>query len=173
MTVLADFPERESAERLARMYEGEWTVVEREERIEEEAPPPPYTTAELLADAVARLGWTAAQTITAAQSLFEQGYITYPRTDSTWVAPEARADARRIILEQYGENALGNLSLGADHSADAHEAIRPSQAARLPDALDVSPQEQALYRLIWLRFLAAHMRPARLQVVSITLEKET
>lgn len=157
--------------RLAETYAGEWTVIERQERIEEEAPPLPYTTADLLEDAALRLGWTAEQTMRAAQSLFEQGLITYPRTDSARVAPEASQAARQVIAERYGSDAWRNISLSDGGGQDAHEALRPADPRRAPDGLNVSPQEQALYRLIWGRFLAAHMRPARLKVVTVTLEK--
>lgn len=159
------------ARRLAEAYAGEWTVVERHERIEDEAPPPPYTTAEMLEDAALRLGWTAEQTMAAAQSLFEQGLITYPRTDSPRVSPEASQAARQVIAERYGADAWGNLSPTEGGGQDAHEAIRPTDPARAPDALSVTPQEQLLYRLVWQRFLAAHMRPARLKVITLVLEK--
>lgn len=164
-------PEETLARQMAEQYGGEWTVAAREERIEDEAPPLPYTTADLLEDAALRLGWTAEQTMAAAQSLFEQGLITYPRTDSPRVAPEARQAARQVIAERYGAEAWGNFSPAEGGGQDAHEAIRPSDPRLAPDGLSVPPQEQALYRLIWGRFLAAHMRPARVKVVTVILEK--
>lgn len=165
-------PSEQEARRLAEMHAGEWTVAGREERIEEEAPPMPHTTAELLEDAALRLGWTAERTMAAAQSLYEQGLITYPRTDSPRVSAEASERAQGVIAERYGAEAWGNLSLSAAGGGqDAHEAIRPTDPRRAPDGLNVPPQEQTLYRLIWQRFLAAHMRPARLKTVTVTLEK--
>lgn len=172
MISLAITPGEEEARRLAEMYAGEWTVVEREERIEEEAPPLPYTTADLLEDAALRLGWTAERTMAAAQSLYERGLITYPRTDSPRVSAEASEQARGVIAERYGAEAWGNLSLStAGGGQDAHEAIRPTDPRRVLDGLDIPPQEQELYQLIWQRFMAAHMRPARLKAVTVTLEK--
>lgn len=168
---IATLPDETLARQMAEAYTGEWTVVAREERIEDETPPPPYTTADLLEDASLRLGWTAEQTMAAAQSLFEQGLITYPRTDSPRVAPEASEQARQVIAERYGVEAWGNFSPAEGGGQDAHEAIRPSDSRRAPDGLSVPPQEQALYRLIWQRFLAAHMRPARIKVTTLTLEK--
>ncbi|MEP0805696.1 MAG: hypothetical protein HRF47_09415 [Chloroflexota bacterium] len=168
---LAVVPSEQEALRLAEACTGEWTVAAREERIEDEAPPLPYTTADLLEDASLRLGWTAEQTMAAAQSLFEQGLITYPRTDSPRVSPEARQAARQVIAERYGADAWGNLSPAEGSEQDAHEAIRPSDPQRAPDGLSIPPQEQALYRLIWGRFLAAHMRPAKVKVVTVILEK--
>lgn len=171
MVNLATVVAEAEAIRLAETYAGEWTVAAREEHIEDEAPPLPYTTADLLEDAALRLGWTAEQTMQVAQSLFEQGLITYPRTDSPRVSPEARQAARQVIAERYSADAWGNISPSEGSGQDAHEAIRPSDPQRAPDGLSVSPQEQALYRLIWGRFLAAHMRPARVRVVTVILEK--
>lgn len=157
--------------RLADSYAGEWVIVAREESTEEEYPPLPYTTADLLEDAAIRLGWTAEQTMKTAQSLYEAGLITYPRTDSQRVTPEASKKARQVIAERYGATAWRNFSPSTGDGQDAHEAIRPTDPIRAPDGLGVSPQEQLLYRLIWTRFLAAHMRPARLKIVTLTLEK--
>jgi DNA topoisomerase-1 len=159
------------ASRLARYYEQEWIVIGREEQIEDNPPPAPYTTAELLEEAAVRLGWNASQTMGAAQRLYESGYITYPRTDSQRVSSSASEKARQVIVARYGVAALGkSFPYLSGNGQDAHEAIRPSDPTRDPDSLAVPPQEQALYRLIYQRFLAAHMRPARIKVVSLTLE---
>jgi len=158
--------------RLARYYEQEWIVTGREEQIEDEAPPAPYTTADMLAEAAARLGWNASQTMQTAQRLYEGGHITYPRTDSQRVSPSASEQARRVIAARYGAVLLGkSFPYLSGNGQDAHEAIRPSDPTRAPDSLAVSPQEQALYRLIYQRFLAAHMRPAKIKVVTLTLER--
>jgi len=168
-TTVAVLRERAAAERLAQEYEGEWVVARREERLENEAPPAAYTTADLLEDAAARLGWNAAQTMKIAQSLFENGHITYPRTDSAHVSAEAREAAQAVIFQRYG---AGEWGFPPFEEAGAHEAIRPSDPARDPDGLALDPQAQALYRLVWLRFLSAHMRPAVVKVVTVTLEKK-
>jgi len=163
-------PEEQTARALAEQQAGEWQVVEREERIEEDAPPLPYTTADLLEDAALKLGWSAEKTMQTAQALFEAGWITYPRTDSTRVAEEAVQAARRAVAERYGTEMLGK-SFPQAETDGAHEAIRPSDPLRGPETVS-GAVEQLLYRLIWSRFLAAHMRPARIQVVTLTLEKE-
>ncbi len=163
---------REQAERLASAYGGAWRVVARDERMQAEAPPPPYTLLTLLADAAERLGWPAETTARVAQRLFEDGWITYPRTDSVRVSSLAIQAARRVITAAYGPEWLGeDFRLAADATAqDAHEAIRPTDPAIMPERLG-NPQAQALYRLIRNRFLAAFMRPARVRLVSLTLEK--
>ena len=83
-------------------------VKDRREMIVEEAPPPPYTTAELLRDANQRWGWPVERVMEAAQVLFESGWITYPRTDSTRLSPQARDSLRHTVLATYGPNALPN-----------------------------------------------------------------
>ena len=165
---------RQQAEALAARRSGRWRVTDRREEIRMEGPPPPYTTAELLADASRKLGWGAERTAEVAQRLFESGWITYPRTDSVRVAPEAADAARQVIAARYGSAWLGETfpQPRADdaHVQDAHEAIRPADAARPAEELS-DPAENALYRLIRARFLAAYMRPARLKVIHLTLEK--
>ncbi|RLD04608.1 MAG: hypothetical protein DRI56_10960 [Chloroflexota bacterium] len=81
-------------------------VKKRKEIIVEEAPPPPYTTAELLRDASHRWGWPVEQVMKTAQALFEGGWITYPRTDSTRLSPQARDSLRNTVLVTYGPSAL-------------------------------------------------------------------
>jgi DNA topoisomerase-1 len=162
-------PEEQTARALAEQQAGEWQVVEREERIEEDAPPLPYTTADLLEDAALKLGWSAEKTMQTAQALFEQGWITYPRTDSVQVTAEAVQAARRVVAERYGEEMLGK-SFPQVEMDGAHEAIRPADVRRSPEEVQMA-EGQLLYRLIWSRFLAAQMRPARIQVVTLTLEK--
>lgn len=162
---------RAEAERLAEVYSGEWVLVEKMSRVVEEAPPPPYTTAELLADASARLGWRAEETARVAQALYENGWITYPRTDSRRVSAAAVEAARQAIAKEYGEEWLGTVqTYEGENGQDAHEAIRPVDPR--VTAEDITDAQQAvLYRLIRARFLAAFMRPARIQEVTIILEK--
>ncbi len=165
---------RPQAEALAEAYAGEWQVVGRQERVEEEPPPRPYTTAALLADAAERLGWSAGRTMRAAQALFEAGFITYPRTDSSRIAPSAAERIRRAAAERYGAQALAphppSRQAGEPFRQDGHEAIRPTDPARSPAQVPAGETRQ-LYDLVWRRSLAAFLRPARLRVVTLTLEK--
>ena len=121
-----------------------------------------------------------------AQILFERGWITYPRTDSTHVDPEAVQAARAVVVALYGKKALREsgggwpVRLRPQRQADepdpeapgkAHEAIRPTDPSCWPGELEeLRPATVALYRLIWRRFLAVQMRPARYQVIVATFE---
>jgi DNA topoisomerase-1 len=178
--VVETCPEEQAAHIAASAYEEkDWVVAERQETVELEYPPLPYSTAELLADAHRLLGWGAGKAMGIAQSLYDEGFITYPRTDSQRVADSASEAAKEVIRSTYGTAMLGRKSPNerlalAPHQQDAHEAIRPSDPAQYPDALrSGNPQGNALYRLIWQRFIASHMRPAQVKVVTVTLEAAT
>ncbi len=145
--------------------------------------PPPFTTSTLQQAASSRLGWSAGRTMRVAQRLYEGvdlggervGLITYMRTDSTRVAPEAVKEARTFIEKTYGEAYLPEKppAYRAKKGAqDAHEAIRPTSVARTPEAVRpyLSDEEAKLYELIWRRFVASQMRPARYRNTAIRLE---
>ena len=194
LTVINTFLDQESAGAAAQSL-ARLVVVDQRVEIVEEAPPPPYTTADLLEEAILRLGWDAAQVMQVAQRLFEgiildgahTGLITYHRTDSIRIVPEAAAQARAVIAEMFGPQALpaqgsspsstwwkrfpwpSRLAAPEEH---AHEAIRPTHPGRTPEQLvpHLDEQSLALYRLIWERFLASQMRPARYRQVTVELE---
>src|SRR5439155_452196 len=143
--------------------------------------PPPFTTSTLQQEASRKLGFGASRTMRAAQSLYEGialaegqvGLITYMRTDSVAIASGAVAEARQVINSRYGEafvpkrpNTYRTRTRGAQ---EAHEAIRPSNFARTPDALrdQLKPDEFRLYELIWKRALASQMAPARFDQVGV------
>jgi len=168
-TVVSD---EQTARALAKQQAGKWRVVKREERVEEDAPPLPYTTADLLEDAARKLGWSAKKTMQVAQELFEAGWITYPRTDSTRVEGEAVQAAREAVAERYSKGVLGKSFPKPAKTDGAHEAIRPADVRRSPNGVQMTAEGKLLYRLIWNRFLATQMRPARIKVVTLTLEKE-
>ena len=168
-------------------------VVAHHSRVVAEAPPSPYTTLDLLEDVALRWGWSARKTMAAAQTLFEAGLITYPRTDSAQVASEALKAGREVVAKLYGRQALSPIPASpsrmatwlkrewkkanqedATEIAEAHEAIRPTDPASLPDDLpDLENEALALYRLIWQRFLGSQMRPVRYQILEVTFEIET
>jgi DNA topoisomerase I len=87
-------------------------VVDRHDEIVTEAAPAPYTTADLLADAMPRYGWSGKQVMEIAQKLFESGWITYPRTDSQRLAPDAQAAIRDAVSAIYGADMLGKRDVG-------------------------------------------------------------
>jgi DNA topoisomerase-1 len=138
-------------------------------------PSPPFITSTMQQAASSRLGFGAQRTMRAAQSLYEGvnipgegpvGLITYMRTDSTHLAPEAVNAARAHIGRTYGEKYLPEKAIFYKSSnkdaQEAHEAIRPTDAARHPDSLKrvLKPDEHRLYTLIWERFVACQMVPA-------------
>jgi len=148
--------------------------LKRRERIKN--PPPPFTTSTLQQEAAKRLGFTAQRTMRTAQHLYEGvelgaegavGLITYMRTDSTRVAAEAAGSARAWLGSQYGQRYLParpQLWAGKQQKSaqEAHEAIRPTDATRTPEAVRpyLDRDEHRLYELVWLRFVAGQMAPA-------------
>ena len=151
-------------------------VLSKKTRTVSDAAPLAYTTLTLLEDASKKYGWSVERSMAAAQSLFEQGLITYPRSDSTQLAPEAVESARQVIHERYGFIALKPVSLQERFLAPvaasgAHEAIRPADPSLFPEEqAGLLPDQAALYRLIWQRFIASQMQAARYQVIEVELE---
>jgi DNA topoisomerase-1 len=143
-------------------------------------PPPPFTTSKLQQESIHRLRFTAKKTMMIAQQLYEGidlgpgepvGLITYMRTDSTRIADVAAAEARQLILERFGrEFALERPRhfRNSKQSQDAHEAIRPTSSFNTPEKVApfLSKDQQALYQLIWQRFIASQMQEALIDQVS-------
>ncbi|WP_022798377.1 type I DNA topoisomerase [Thermus islandicus] len=161
-----------------------YRVAQVETRERRKAPPPPFTTSTLQQAASSRLGYTASRTMRIAQRLYEGvdlpegtvGLITYMRTDSVRVSPEALQAAREVIREAFGveylpeaPRAYRNRKEGVQ---DAHEAIRPTDPRRTPESLrrHLTEEEYRLYDLIWRRFLASQMRDALYEQTSVFLE---
>ncbi len=161
-----------------------YRVARVETRERRKAPPPPFTTSTLQQAASSRLGYTAGRTMRIAQRLYEGvdlpegtvGLITYMRTDSVRVSPEALQAAREVIREAFGAEYLPetprvyrNRKEGVQ---DAHEAIRPTDPRRTPESLrkHLTEEEYRLYDLIWRRFLASQMRDALYEQTAVFLE---
>jgi DNA topoisomerase-1 len=125
-------------------------------------PLPPFTTSSLQQAASKGLGLSPEKTMALAQTLYEQGWITYMRTDGVSVAPEAQAAARDYIAREHGADYLPpeppTYTVKAANAQEAHEAIRPTDVNRLPQ--EVEGDGAALYALIWTRFIASQMSPA-------------
>lgn len=144
-------------------------------------PAPPFTTSTLQQEASRKLGMAPAQTMRAAQKLYEGieiggetvGLITYMRTDGVDMAPEAIADARRVIAKEYGERYLPGAprkySTKAKNAQEAHEAVRPTDMGRLPKtvARTVDAEQAKLYELIWTRTVASQMESAELERTTV------
>ncbi len=158
------------------------TDVREGERIRKQ--PLPFTTSTLQQEASKVLNFSTQKTMRLAQQLYEGidikgngtvGVITYLRTDSTRVADEAVTNAGTFIREKYGEGYAAKADIRKDGTKkiqDAHEAIRPTDVYRTPDALkeSLSRDQLKLYTLIWKRFVASRMLPARYETTSVKME---
>ena len=142
-------------------------------------PYPPFTTSTLQQEANRKLGFTARRTMQVAQSLYENGHITYMRTDSTNLASVAVAAARDLVSREYGAEYLPAsprlYQTKVRNAQEAHEAIRPAgHPFELPDQLrnELSPDEFKLFSLIWKRTIASQMADARGHRIIITIEAD-
>jgi DNA topoisomerase-1 len=157
------------------------TLVRKEKR---RNPVPPFTTSKLQQEAARKLRFTAKRTMQVAQQLYEGieagdegavGLITYMRTDSTRISPEAQAEARRLITDRYGAQFLPERPpayRSGKGAQEAHEAIRPTSVLREPGHLArfLSKEQLALYTLIWNRFVASQMRPAVFDTTAVDIQ---
>jgi len=144
-------------------------------------PKAPYTTSTMQQEASRRLRFTARRTMSFAQQLYEGvdlgdgpvGLITYMRTDSVNVAEQAQADARKFIVEKYGDRFAPpeppEYKTKAKGAQEAHEAIRPTSVLRTPKSLKpyLSRNQYRLYSLIWKRFVASQMAPAVYDTIAV------
>ena len=134
-------------------------------------PAPPFTTSTLQQAAGQRFGFTAKMTMSLAQRLYEEGNITYHRTDSLNLAESSLISAKDFITEKYGQNYWAGKVVKyktKDKGAqEAHEAIRPAYADKTPKSLKgIDARQLKLYTLIWQRFIACQMAPAIFDSVS-------
>lgn len=139
-------------------------------------PSPPFTTSTLQQEASRKIGYTIKKTMMLAQSLYEAGYITYMRTDSTRLSSEALGMAKGYISSVYGENYYQYRVFKQKKDAqDAHEAIRPSNASNSFDEIkaDTSSDAVKLYKLILNRFLASQMAQAVYDSTTVTFDVES
>ncbi len=175
-TLSAAAPAKELVEELrAQPFE----VVEVRQRERNDKPPPPFTTSLLQQRASTRLRYSASRTMALAQQLYEgielgeegpTGLITYMRTDSFRVAEEALTEVREFIGKRFGPEYVPekpNRPAKRKGMQEAHEAIRPTDVRRTPEDLRPHLREDQfrLYRLIWNRFVASQMPPARILVM--------
>jgi len=143
-----------------------WVVSSVEERPSTRKPAPPFTTSTLQQEANRKLRLSAQQTMRIAQKLYEEGYITYMRTDSVHLSEQAIRAARACVESMYGKEYLSpeprQYTTKTKGAQEAHEAIRPAGSEfRLPSQTPLTGQELALYDLIWKRTVASQMAEAR------------
>ena len=154
-----------------------WTVNSVDERAVKRKPSPPFTTSTLQQEANRKLRMGARQTMRIAQSLYEQGFITYMRTDSVHLSDEAIAAARSCVEKMYGLEYLSpkprQYTTKSKGAQEAHEAIRPAgKTFRTPQETGLKGQEFALYDLIWKRTVACQMADSRQTHITVNLQVE-
>ena len=155
-----------------------WRVTSVEERPAKRSPAAPFTTSTLQQESSRKLNLSAKDTMRVAQGLYENGYITYMRTDSTNLSQEAVDGARRAVRTRYGEEYLSpkprQYSKKARNAQEAHEAIRPAgKAMKTTEEHGLTGIDGRLYDLIWKRTVATQMADARLLFVNVKLEAGT
>ncbi len=171
----AELPTRFETEQQARDFLSQcigatFTVVKSEEKPAQRYPAPPFTTSTLQQEAGRKLGMSVSQTMSVAQHLYEQGLITYMRTDSVNLSQQALAQCKEEIIKLYGEkySSWHNYKTRTKGAQEAHEAIRPSYIDR--QSIEGTPAEKKLYDLIWKRTVASQMVCAELDRTTITID---
>ena len=164
------FENKEQAEEFLRKSIGAaYTVTKVEEKPAKRYPAAPFTTSTLQQEAGRKLGMSVAQTMSVAQHLYEQGLITYMRTDSVNLSQQAIAQCKTEITSLFGEkySAAHNYKTKTKGAQEAHEAIRPSYINRMH--IEGTPAEKRLYELIWKRTVASQMVPADIDRTTIAI----
>lgn len=159
---------------VALLQHASYQVTEREDKPSSSKPQAPFITSTLQQAASTRLGYGVKKTMMLAQRLYEAGYITYMRTDSTNLSADAVNAVRDFIGSQFGPRYLPPepVSYGSKANAqEAHEAIRPSDVQVQASALgDMEADARKLYELIWRQFVACQMTPAQYDVTNVTVQ---
>ncbi|MGD8298436.1 MAG: type I DNA topoisomerase, partial [Desulfobacterales bacterium] len=177
-------PDKKAADQILKELEGEKFIVEDiHKRTTKKNPLPPFITSKLQQEAIRKLRFSARKTMMIAQQLYEgidlgpgepEGLITYMRTDSTRISAEAATEAQQLILERFGkEYALQKPRFFKNKKKvqDAHEAIRPTSVFNTPEKIKsyLTPDQLALYQLIWQRFMASQMTQALINQISVSI----
>ena len=174
----AEYPKRldtrEAAEGfLSSCIGATYTVSNLETKPAKKSPTAPFTTSTLQQEASRKLGFSVAQTMRVAQSLYEAGKITYMRTDSVNLSTQAQSQAARVIEELYGKEYAHTRQFRTKNAnaQEAHEAIRPTDFSL--NKVEGDRNEIRLYELIWKRALASQMADARLERTTVTIDIST
>jgi DNA topoisomerase I len=169
---------------LAQLEKATWRVRSIEKKERQRRPLPPFTTSQLQQQAAGRLGFNVRRTMGVAQRLYEGieiggegtvGLITYMRTDSTRMSPDAVKEIREFVGKKYGDKylpATENVYKSKKDAQDAHEAIRPTSVSFVPDEIRryLSDEQYRLYRLIWERAVSSQMTPAVFDQTTVDIE---
>lgn len=165
------FPTRQEAEAFLRSAaDATFTIDDVQTRPMHRSPAPPFTTSTLQQEAAHKLGLPVAQTMLVAQHLYENGLITYMRTDSVNLSTLALGTSRSVITDLMGEQYVKTRQYhtSSKGAQEAHEAIRPTYMDRT-ELTDGTPQERRLYDLIWKRTVASQMADAEIEKTTATI----
>ncbi|WP_317928707.1 type I DNA topoisomerase [Halioxenophilus sp. WMMB6] len=161
---------------VATLSPAKYQVTAREDKPTQSKPSAPFITSTLQQAASNRLGFSVKKTMTMAQRLYEAGYITYMRTDSTNLSQEAISACRNFVQSSYGDKylpATPNIYSSKAGAQEAHEAIRPSDVTIKPTQLSGMERDaERLYTLIWQQFVACQMPPAEFTSTNVVIETE-
>ena len=156
---------------------GPWSIIEVSEKPRTSNPKPPFTTSTLQQEAARKLRSSARQTMSTAQKLYENGFITYMRTDSTHLSDEAIEGARKIVQNNFGPEYLPSspkqYKSKVKNIQEAHEAIRPAHKNFVPIEKvkkSLGKEGSNLYELIWRRTIASQMKSAKLKQTSVIIK---
>lgn len=179
-TLLADRDvavlDENSAKALEQQLEGQpWKVIDVTEKETTSRPSVPFITSTLQQEGNRKLGLTARETMRTAQKLYEEGLITYMRTDSPTLSSEAINGARKTVSQLYGPDYLSpeprQYTSKSQSAQEAHEAIRPAGSDfKHPDETGLTGKEKALYEIIWKRTLATQMADAKKSSTSVKIQ---
>ena len=165
--------EKESMQAVKNLQQSSFIVTDIEKKPTSSKASPPFITSTLQQTASTRLGFGVKKTMMLAQRLYEAGYITYMRTDSTNLSQDALNMARGYIDKQLGSQYLPekpNFYSSRENAQEAHEAIRPSDVnVTMGDLSGMDKDAERLYDLIWRRFLACQMLPAQYDSTNLTV----
>jgi DNA topoisomerase-1 len=171
---------KEEADKILKNLTNAEYIVENVEKKETKRyPAPPFTTSTLQQASSQRFGWPAKMTMSLAQKLYEEGRITYHRTDSLNLSETSLAEAKNFISENYGKNYWAGKTVKyltkSKGAQEAHEAIRPAQPELAPQSLGgkasfSDKRQEKLYTLIWQRFIACQMANAVFDSVSADIK---
>lgn len=166
--------EAKSKDLVEQLKDADWSVTNVDVKTQKRNPAPPFITSTLQQEANRKFNFSARDTMSVAQKLYEKGFITYMRTDSTNLSSQAITAARDGIVDQYGEDYLFDrvrtYTKKGKSAQEAHEAIRPSGSKFiLPEKSGLKDRELKLYDLIWKRTIATQMAEAELEFTNVTI----
>ena len=167
------FPDQDSArEFLERCIGAEFSISSIDKKEGNRFPAAPFTTSTLQQEAARKLRFSVSQTMSIAQRLYEHGFITYMRTDSTNLSGLAINTAKKFICDNFGEeySKVRQYKTKAKGAQEAHEAIRPTYIENT--SIEGTPQEQKLYELIWKRTVASQMADAKILRTDIKVSSD-